>query len=49
MRTRNEFATLQSTTGQLRRESEALDGKMKEDISTLKNECVHTSLIDHTY
>lgn len=40
MRTRNEFATLQSTTGQVRREVEALDGKMKEDVSSLKNEYV---------
>lgn len=45
MRTRNEFATLQSTTGQLRREAEALDGKMKEDIATLKNEYAHLLLI----
>lgn len=40
MRTRNEFATLQTTTGQLRREVDSLDGKMKEDVSTLKNEYV---------
>ncbi|EJD53832.1 hypothetical protein AURDEDRAFT_180232 [Auricularia subglabra TFB-10046 SS5] len=38
MRTRNEFATIQSTTAQLRRETEALDGRMKEDVATLKND-----------
>jgi len=38
MRTRNEFATLQTTTSQIRREVDSLDGKMKEDVATLKNE-----------
>ncbi|KAH7100645.1 hypothetical protein BKA62DRAFT_658317, partial [Auriculariales sp. MPI-PUGE-AT-0066] len=38
MRTRNEFAALQTTTSQLRREADSLEGKMKEDVATLKND-----------
>jgi len=38
MRTRNETAKLQTSMAALRREVDALDGKMKEDIQTLKHE-----------
>lgn len=40
MRTRNESAKLQTSMAALRREVDALDGKMKEDVQTLKHECV---------
>jgi len=38
MRTRNESAKLQTSMAALRREVDALDGQMKEDIQTLKHE-----------
>ncbi|KIJ56552.1 hypothetical protein M422DRAFT_238177 [Sphaerobolus stellatus SS14] len=38
MSTRNETAKLESDMGAVRREVDALDGKMKEDIQTLKHE-----------
>lgn len=38
MHTRNESAKLQTSMAALRREVDALDGKMKEAIQTLKHE-----------
>ncbi|KAL5641572.1 hypothetical protein ACGC1H_001893 [Rhizoctonia solani] len=38
MRTRSEFAALRTASNALRREVDALNGKMKEDIGTLKHE-----------
>lgn len=40
MRTRNESATMRTATAALRREVDAVDGHMKEDIANLKHECV---------
>ncbi|KAJ3559831.1 hypothetical protein NM688_g105 [Phlebia brevispora] len=38
MRTRNESAAMRTATAALRREVDALDGQMKEDLATLKHE-----------
>ncbi|GAB1519413.1 hypothetical protein RhiTH_002479 [Rhizoctonia solani] len=38
MRTRSEFAALRTASNALRREVDALNGKMKEDIATLKHD-----------
>ena len=38
MGTRNESATMRTATAALRREVDALDGRMKEDLSGLKHE-----------
>ncbi|CAE6410587.1 unnamed protein product [Rhizoctonia solani] len=38
MRTRSEFAALRTAANSLRREVDALNGKMKEDIATLKHD-----------
>jgi hypothetical protein len=38
--TRNESAAIRTATAALRREVDRLDVKMKEDVSTLKHECV---------
>ncbi len=40
MRTRNESATMQTASAALRREVDALDGRMKEDLANLKHEYV---------
>lgn len=41
MLTRNESAAMRTATAALRREVDALDGHMKEDIANLKHEYVH--------
>lgn len=38
MRTRSEFAALRTASAALRRDADALSGKLKEDIATLKHE-----------
>ena len=43
MRTRNESAAMRTATAALRREVDALDGHMKEDIANLKHEYVSLS------
>lgn len=40
MLTRNESAAMRTATSALRREVDTLDARMKEDIATLKHECV---------
>lgn len=40
MRARSESAGIQTQTSALRREVDALDAKMKEDLATLKHESV---------
>lgn len=40
MRTRSEFAALRTASAALRRDVDALSGKLKEDIATLKHEYV---------
>lgn len=40
MLTRNETAAMRTATAALRREVDQLDGRMKEDVGTLKHECV---------
>ena len=40
MLTRNESAAMRTATAALRREVDALDGRMKEDIANLKHEYV---------
>lgn len=40
MRTRNESAAMRTASAALRREVDALDGRMKEDIAILKHEYV---------
>lgn len=41
MSTQSEAANLQASLAALRRDVDALDGKMKEDIQTLKHEYVY--------
>ena len=43
MRTRNSSASMRSATAALRREVDALDGRMKEDLGTLKHEYVQNA------
>jgi hypothetical protein len=40
LRTRNDSAAIRAATTALRRDVDRLDVKMKEDIGTLKHECV---------
>lgn len=40
MRTRNESAAMRTANAALRRDVDALDGRMKEDVANLKHECV---------
>ena len=40
MRTRNESAAMRTATAALRRDVDALDGRMKEDLANLKHEYV---------
>lgn len=40
MSTRNESAAMRTATAALRREVDALDGRMKQDIANLKHEYV---------
>lgn len=40
MRTRNESVALQQSTAAIRKDVEALGGRMKEDIATMKHEYV---------
>jgi hypothetical protein len=49
MMTKNDSAAIRSATAALRREVDRLDVKMKEDIGTLKHECVTSVLSLLTY
>lgn len=40
MRTRNESAAMRTANAALRRDVDAVDGRMKEDIANMKHECV---------
>lgn len=41
MRTKNESAALQQSTATIRKDVEALSARMKEDVATMKHECVN--------
>lgn len=41
MRTRNESAAMRTANAALRRDVDALDGRMKEDVANLKHECAN--------
>lgn len=45
MSTQNEAANLQASLAALRRDVDALDGKMKEDVQTLRHEYVRLIIV----
>jgi hypothetical protein len=45
MNVKNDSAAIRTATAAIRREVERLDVKMKEDVGTLKHECVYVHFL----